>query len=539
MNWVALVGPEVEENLGLRYLTAALQAKGFDVEIVPYDTRHDFPRVLEALTGLDEPPLLVGLSLAFQWRALDCLALAMALREKGYGGHITAGGHFSGFTFLELLRDFPELDSICLYEAEDTVVRLARALQDGTSLADLAGLARRGPDGEVVSTPPSAVTDLTTLRHPDRRGEPTRCLGHGMCPLVASRGCYARCSFCCIAAWHARAMEGKRFRLRPVDDVADEMAGLYHRRGIEIFIFHDDNFFVPSRRRSLERIHALADALDARGVGRIATVIKSRPSDVETELFEAMQRRLGCVRVFLGVETDADQGLQTLQRRVSREQNHAAMEVFRALDLYVCFNLLAFDPDTTLDSLRANLDFMERYGDAASNFGRVELYAGTPLLARMKAEGRHRGDYLAGEYRMATPEVQRVFELFMRCFFPRNFSGTAMANRLMGTRFDAEICRHFHHDVFRPEYLERARGFNGRLAEDSAAGMREIIGFVEEAGPDADAREVVRDLHSRLRATEARLEREAILLEETLQRAVGARCQHSLEHAGWARRATP
>jgi len=536
LSWVALVGPEVEENLGLRYLSAALQAGGFDVEIVPYDTRHDFPRVLEALTGSDEPPLLIGLSLAFQWRALDCLALAMALREGGHEGHITAGGHFSGLAFRELLRDFPELDSICLYEAEDTVVQLAGALRDGADLVDISGLARRAPDGEVVSTPPSAVEDLTSLAHPDRRGEPTRCLGHGMCPMVASRGCYARCSFCCIAAWHARALEGKRFRLRPVDDVADEMAELHLRRGIDIFIFHDDNFFVPSRRRSLERVHALGDALDTRGVGRIGTVIKSRPSDVDPELFGAMRDRLGCVRVFLGVETDADQGLETLQRRVSREQNHAAMAVLSDLDLYVCFNLLAFDPDTTLDSLRINLAFMEQYGDTASNFGRVELYAGTPLLARMKAEGRHRGDYLAGDYRMATPEVQRVFELFMRCFFPRNFSGTALANRLMGTRFDAEVCRHFHPEVFRPEYLMRAKGLNRRLAEDSAGGMREIIRFVEERGPGADAREFVNDLHSRLRATEARLEREALDLEETLQRAVGARCQHSLDHAGWARR---
>jgi hypothetical protein len=44
----------------------------------------------------ERPPLLVGLSLAFPWRAPDFLALALALRERGFRGHITAGGHFGG-----------------------------------------------------------------------------------------------------------------------------------------------------------------------------------------------------------------------------------------------------------------------------------------------------------------------------------------------------------------------------------------------------------------------------------------------------------
>lgn len=137
-------------------------------------------------------------------------------------------------------------------------------MRAGADLATIRGLALRDATGRpLLRAPP----ELAGLAWPQRFGEPTRCLGHRAAAMIGSRGCYARCAFCCIAAWHEQTLPGKRYRLRPVDDIADEMADLVRRRGIDTFIFHDDNFFLPNPARSLERIEALGDALDARGVG--------------------------------------------------------------------------------------------------------------------------------------------------------------------------------------------------------------------------------------------------------------------------------
>jgi len=518
MATVALVGPEIEENLSLRYLAAALSRAGEQVEIVPFNGPEAFRSTLQRLVGVGGPPAVVAISLAFQWRASECLAVAVALRSAGYRGHITAGGHFGTFAAAELLRDFPELDSICRHEAEETLVELAHAVRDGRPLAGIHGLALR-ESGGVVLTPLRAPPDLACLPWPTRFGEPVQCLGHRIAALVGSRGCYARCAFCCIAAWHEQTLPGKRFRLRPVDDVADEMAFLVHGRCIDTFIFHDDNFFLPSPTRSLERIEALADALDARGVGRIATVVKARPPDVTREVFGAMQRRLGLARVYLGIETDAKQGLQTLGRQVAQEQNHAAMGILAELGVYACFNLLIFDPDTTLDSLTANLAFMREHGDSPCNFGRVELYAGTPLLERMQREGRCTGDYLGWDYSIAEPRVQRIFELATRCFFPRNFAAGALANRLMSTRFDVEMCRHFRPDVFQSAWLERAKALSRALSSDSVRGLERIIDFSGADAVRSAQDDFVARLSVKLRATEAAVGAGAAELEHEVQRA--------------------
>jgi radical SAM superfamily enzyme YgiQ (UPF0313 family) len=280
MPWIALVGPELEENLSLRYLAASLARAGLDSRILAFNTDDDLVAVMAAILQAPEPPLAVGLSLAFQWRAPDFLALAVALREEGYAGHVTAGGHFATFAAEELLRDFPALDSVCRQEAEDTLPALCRALVGGTPWHDLPGLVSRDASGAAVFAPLPAVPELAELPWPVRTGEPARCFDHGIAPLVSSRGCYANCTFCCIAAWHEQTLPGKRYRLRDPRDVAAEMAQMQRERGIEIFVFHDDNFFIPNHGKSLERLNALADAIEAEGLGPFATVVKARPNDV-------------------------------------------------------------------------------------------------------------------------------------------------------------------------------------------------------------------------------------------------------------------
>jgi anaerobic magnesium-protoporphyrin IX monomethyl ester cyclase len=160
---MALVGPEIEENLSLRYLASSLEALGFRTEILPFNGPGDFVPVLEALTTPETPPLVIGISPAFQWRAMNFIGLAVALRKRGYTGHITAGGHFGALTWQEILTDFPELDSICRHEAEETLVQLARAVRAGELAESLPGLAIRGRSGEVFLTPKRKPPELSSL----------------------------------------------------------------------------------------------------------------------------------------------------------------------------------------------------------------------------------------------------------------------------------------------------------------------------------------------------------------------------------------
>lgn len=528
MGWIALVGPELEENLSLRYLASSLADAGYRSELVVYNGDHDFAGAIEQIARAPEPPLCVGISLAFQWRAQDFLALAMALREAGYRGHITLGGHFATFASDEILREFPEVDSIVRQEGEETLVHLVRAIEAGAPL-EIPGLALRDRDGTPFRTPEAALPDLGRLPRPDRRGDPAACFGHPISPLVGSRGCYANCSFCCIAAWHEQSLPGKRYRLRDVECIAEEMVAMQRERGIDIFVFHDDNFFLPGHKKNKERFTALADALERRGIGRYATVVKARPTDVDRGVFKVLQERLNCIRCYIGVETDADQGLETLRRWSHASQNKKAIEIVRELELYVCFNLLIFDPDTTLESLRTNVRFLRYASEFPSNFGRVELYAGTPLLQRMLQEGRCRGDWMQYDYALGSPEIERVFSIAMQLFHVRNFGGSvdvsgtpdALSNRIMGTRFDLEVCRHFHPELFRREWLDEGRALSSRVTEDGARVLDLVLDHVERGAPASDDRALIASLLPSMRETERDVSDGCRELAWKLHRAVG------------------
>jgi hypothetical protein len=299
------------------------------------------------------------------------------------------------------------------------------------------------------------------------------------------------------------------------------MGEMQRTRGIDIFVFHDDNFFIPNHAKSLARLNALADAIEAQGLRDFATVVKARPNDATPEVFRVLVERLKCIRCYIGVETDADQGLVTLRRWARPSQNHRAIEVARGLGLFVCFNLLMFDPDTTLESVARNLDFIEYAADHPFNFGRVELYAGTPLLARMQAEGRCRGDYLQWDYDLATPEIERFYRLAMRCFATRNFGEDALANTIQGMRFDLEIVRRFHPAAHDAALNEQGRSLSRRLALDTVAILRELHVHVRGGAAEAEDGALADRLARRARAVEQQVRDQMLVIARELELRVG------------------
>jgi len=519
---VLLVGPEIQENLGLRYLAASLQAADIAVDVVPFNAEAELATVLERVVTTEPVPILVGLSLSFQRRAPDFLALAMGLRQRGYSGHVTVGGHFAAFAADELLRDFAEIDSVCLHEAEETVVDLARSLAGDRGLDDVAGIAHRGAGGEVVRSAPRPPPDLAALPWPDRGSAARHYLGRAVAPVIASRGCYGSCSFCCIAAWHALS-PGKRYRLRDMGDVAAEMAWLHRERGISFFVFQDDDFFVPRATINLERIHALADELERRDLGAFAVGVKARPTDVHPELIEILVERLHCIEVSLGIENDHPDDLRALNRNATPQENQRALDLLRAHHVLDPFNLQLFHPDATLTSLRTNLAFMERNADAPFNFGRTNLYAGTPILQRMRDEGRCQGDYLWWSYRIADRAVQEVYEVVRRTFGPRTFGVDCAATRILDDRLRIELARRFVPGDFDPAWREEAVEVTRELGRDSVRALGEILDFVDRrGGGEADRVAFTGDLAARLRAVEAGLHARMGRLMKVVRAAAGA-----------------
>jgi anaerobic magnesium-protoporphyrin IX monomethyl ester cyclase len=480
---VVLVGAEYEENLSLRYLAASVAEAGFAAEIVAFNSASDFDHAVAVTLAAD--PIVVGISVPFQLRSRELLSMAGELRERGFSGHICVGGHFATFEYENILRDFPAIDSVVRHEGEETFAWICERVRDALPVGAHSGVVARGAETIDVG-PAHRLPPLDSLPFPDRRGRPRTVLGVPTAPLVASRGCYADCSFCCIYAYGENA-SGARYRRRSPESVVEEMSELYHRRGIRLFLFHDDNFFLPTVVSNLARYERIADLLAREGMTDIGLVIKCRPNDVDSELFELL-KSMGLVRAYVGIETNSEEGIVSLNRRISSEDNRRAMRVLRELEVYSSFNVLIFDPEATLDGIERNLDFMEAHADIPFNFCRAEVYAGTPLKRILESQGRLRGDYHAWDYEMREPRVELLFRMMLVAFNRRNFDADGIHNLNMGLRMDLEVVRRFFPEVWDEPLHDRVASLSTRVGEDSVTHMRRALHFCRSGDPHDESR---------------------------------------------------
>ncbi|MCL4813066.1 MAG: B12-binding domain-containing radical SAM protein [Vicinamibacteraceae bacterium] len=471
-----LIGHEEQENLGLRSILATLRAEGFRAELLPYDRRDPSPSVE---TALRLGPSLIGFSVIFQFTLGEFAALASALRASGCTAHLTAGGHFPSLRPAEALDAVPALDSVVRFEGERTVVELLRHLDRPESWASIPGLVFRR-DGRVVVNPPRPlVADLESLP-PPARGEPrflTR--GVGVASMLASRGCLYDCAFCSIRQFYGSA-PGPLRRTRSPEAVVAEMRALADDRGVRFFIFQDDDFTAPTAAQR-RWVRAFVEALDRAALSRrVGWKISCRVDAVEPELF-ALARDHGLCSVYLGVESGSAAGLKTLNKRVTVAENVRALEVLTSLGIAFDMGFMLFDPDSTFDTLRENLAFLrESTGDGAcpADFAKMLPYAGTPIEARLRREGRLTGGWTEPDYEFLDPRIDLYALYVAQVFHSRNADPLGLLERLRLARFDQVLMSRLERDPRGREYESRWRAVTARANLAALDALDEGLAFV-------------------------------------------------------------
>jgi len=392
---VALIGYQDQGNLGMGYLAAVLRRQGRKVEMI--DVR-DGPEAIAARL-LPRQPLVVGFSLIFQCFLPQFRRVATHLRSVGITSHYTIGGHFPSLCYAECLEHFPEIDSVVRYEGEETIVDLVERLSAGREWRDTPGIAYLR-QGEVAETEPRAlVQDLDSLPFPYRPYEPETIGGFSTLPLLASRGCIRRCSFCSIHTFY-RTAPGKVVRVRKPEKIIEEMLHLHHHHGVRVFLFQDDDFplWGPAGRRWANEL--VARLHDSGLADRTVWKISCRGEYVELDLFSKL-RDSGLFLVYMGIESGDEEGLKVLNKEMTVEQNLRAVATLKQLGILVSYGFMLFDPSSTWESVRRNVGFLRQIvgdGCAAATFSRMLPYGGTPIRDRLRQEGRLRGDLTHPDY---------------------------------------------------------------------------------------------------------------------------------------------
>ncbi len=472
--YAVLVGPIQQENLALQYLAAAAEKAGHRAEVVAYSYRADLDDAVTTI--LERNPDLVGLGIAFQNNIEDYIIFLNTLRERGYQGHVTCGGHVPTFCYRELLRDVPGLDTAVRHEAEETLVEMLDQMANGERPSNIAGLVWRNGTDIVVGPVRKPVLDLDSLPFAKRSPEPYVVGGIPVDFLITARGCVGECCYCSIAAFTSEI--SVPFRLRKPGPVAEEVANLYHERGARVMFVQDDLFILPSERKTVERCQRIKEGLDRRGVHDVVFWVKGRPETITPAVCKAV-REMGGIHMFLGVESASAKRLDYLGRTHLPIHNQSAITLCRDAGIVPSFNFMLFDPDSSLDDINATLDMADQHLDLPWNVCRTEIYSGTELRQRLEDENRLEGDYRSYGYRMRDERAEVMFRILRVCFHDRALAIESLLNRLISLNFARQLHETYFPGTATTRLSQEILELSITVRRDTVLQMREVLSHVE------------------------------------------------------------
>jgi MoaA/NifB/PqqE/SkfB family radical SAM enzyme len=369
------------------YIASLLAERGFSVSL-----HEAFPGSQAFADCAAELELLefsvLGVNAVYLWEKTEYLFLFLKnCKARRPGVSVILYGFFPTFSFREILSQYPFIDCIILGEPEETFADIAARLQqDGNiDFAKILGLAFR-ENGKVTTSGERALIEpLDRLPFPERSEQFLKTVGGN---ILASRGCYAQCSFCYINYFYGN---GCRWRGRSPDNVAQEIDELYPRLPEPFIYFVDANFFghgSEGRKRAFEIVERI------RQWDGLTFGIECRSNDLDKELVERMAQA-GLQQVFLGIESASKASLARMKKGVRLDMQAAAVKMLQAHGVEINLGFIMFEPDTALEDVRANFDFLKANGllDGLSRtvnvlYHREIALQGTERFKLLQAENR-------------------------------------------------------------------------------------------------------------------------------------------------------
>lgn len=315
--------------MGLGYLASVVEDMGIGVKILDclvrgWDHEEKVDDVLIRVGLSDDEigdfirgfnPDLIGVNCQFS-RQHRIYHHIFSLVKKIKPDCITvAGGPHATVCPREILKN-PSCDFVLVGEAEESFKDLILAIIQETDMNSIDGLGWKSNGSIILNEKQKWISNLDSIPFPayhimelDRYfGLPT---SHGMrhkkkfSPIITSRGCPAKCTFC-----SAYKVWGKKYRLRSVDNVLEEMRLLRNKYGIEELMFEDDNVTANPKR---------AKELFSRMVDEGFNFIWDTPNGAGVwsmdENMLGLMKQSGCIRLNFPVESGSQHVLDTIIRK--------------------------------------------------------------------------------------------------------------------------------------------------------------------------------------------------------------------------------
>ncbi|MBZ0258270.1 B12-binding domain-containing radical SAM protein [bacterium] len=351
------VANQESPNVGIGYLIAVAKRAGYQAKFI------DMPEyrlsVEELLDYIEEyKPLIIGFT-AFTVEINSAAALASIVKERFPSIKIVIGGPHAVAMPQEVLEEYPCFDISIPGEMEMVFTDLIDCIRCGANLGDVRGICTRehthgaAPSIDNLDDLPFPAWEEFDLNHyaglyPHRT---TREL-----PMVTSRGCYFRCSFCVRQLGDIR-------KSRSVQSIIDEMNYLSDRFDCKSVCFLDETF-IHHVRFAKELFRGMIDS----GINqKISWSCSTRVDNTSQELFDLMKES-GAYYVFVGLESADEKIIKNIKKRITPDQMRRTAEMAKNVGILVAGAFIIGLPGETEETVWKSINLAKELDIYSNTF---------------------------------------------------------------------------------------------------------------------------------------------------------------------------
>ena len=232
--------------------------------------------------------------------------------KKSCDGLIVLIGHPAS-QFPDYILSNGGVDTVARFECDFTVKEIADRMERGEGLEDVKGISHRR-NGEIIHNPNREFTSSDDLdkipfvskiykKHLNIRDY---FLGQSLYPEVqifTGRGCPNQCTFC---TWPQTLM-GRKYRVRSVSNVLDELEWIQDNLDVREVFFEDDTFTI-----SKERVLKFCKEYRERGLD-VTWACNARADTLELETMKEMKKS-DCRLLIAGYESGSNEILKNIKK---------------------------------------------------------------------------------------------------------------------------------------------------------------------------------------------------------------------------------
>ncbi len=404
------------QHIGIAYIASCLEKHGYETDIIECQIQN--MNISAVMKQLEEKKYdLIGISVYFYNKSF-ALKLAIKIKRK-LDCFLYIGGYYPTLYREETFRTFYFIDCIVVGEGEMTTIDLAKKLDKGDNWRCIEGISYV-EDGKIIDTAPrKLIENLDALPYPKR------IVGKNnyMVPIISSRGCYGRCTFCGVKEFYDNCI-GKKKRNRSVTDFVSELEELVQLYDPQVIYVSDETFFEASNVRQ-QWLNELFDLLACKNYN-LEYRCQARANDAIYN-YEQIKKMVefGMTHLFVGIESFNQRQLDFFQKDLKVETNIQAIKLLTGLDVYLNIGFIFFDPYITFSEIHENIRLIRE-----TNFCRqttpeeqipfsksvLMLIEGTKVYEELEVKGLLKPN--ERKYEFINDGVEQAYNILKDCWYP-------------------------------------------------------------------------------------------------------------------------